>query len=150
MKKLIVVVIAVIATCTTFAQKNKMHKADSIATIKLKYSCPMHPDEKSNTTGKCTQCGMELKLSKKEQMKTAVTSEYSCPMHADVISDKPGTCTKCGMDMAKSKKEHMKMHDGKNYVCPMHADVISDKPGKCSKCGMDLQKVKQKVKTVKG
>jgi transcription initiation factor IIE alpha subunit len=149
MKKLIVVVLAVVATLTTFAQKNKMQQPDSAATIKLKYTCPMHPDEKSNTAGKCTKCGMELKLSKKEQMKTAVTSEYSCPMHADVISDKPGTCSKCGMHLAKSKKEQMKMEVTKSYVCPMHADVSSDKPGKCSKCGMDLQKVKQKTKVVK-
>ncbi|NOT93524.1 heavy metal-binding domain-containing protein [Ferruginibacter sp.] len=104
MKKLIVVVIAVIATFTTFAQKNKMHRADSAATIKLKYSCPMHADVTGDKPGKCSKCGMDLTKSKKEHMKMHDDKNFVCPMHADVTSDKPGKCSKCGMDLTKSKK----------------------------------------------
>ena len=150
MKKVTFIVIALVAALTTFAQKDKMHKADSAATVKLKYSCPMHPDVTSDKPGKCTKCGMDLKLSKKEKMKTEVTSLYSCPMDADVVSNKPGKCPKCGTELVKTKKEAMKMEVMKAYVCPMHPDEVSDKPGKCPKCGMDLTMVKTKTKAKKG
>jgi hypothetical protein len=139
MKKIIFIVFAVLTAVTTFAQKDKLNKPDSAASIKLKYSCPMHPEVTSDKPGKCTKCGMELALSKKEQMKTGVTAKYSCPMHSDVVSDKAGKCPKCGMELAKSKKEQMKM-----YSCPMHPGETSDKAGKCTKCGMDLVKTKIK------
>jgi putative DNA topoisomerase len=101
MKKIIVIVFALFAASTTFAQKDKMQKPDSTASVKLEYSCPMHPEVTSDKPGKCTKCGMELTLSKKEHMKTAVTGKYSCPMHADVVSNKAGKCPKCGMDLKK-------------------------------------------------
>jgi Cu(I)/Ag(I) efflux system membrane fusion protein len=122
-----------------FANGQAKHVKKEKATMTLQYSCPMHPDVKSDKPGKCTQCGMDLVKSKKESMKmeTAKTT-YCCPMHADVTSDKPGKCTKCGMDLKLSKKEQMKMQS--MYKCPMHPDVTSDKNGKCPKCGMDLKK----------
>ena len=53
---------------------------------KMKYSCPMHPDELSNKPAKCSKCGMDLTKSKKEQMKMDVMKVYNCPMHPDVTS----------------------------------------------------------------
>jgi len=144
MKKIMLIVFTVFAASATFAQKDKMQKHDSAVSVILKYSCPMHPEVTSDKPGKCTKCGMELILSKKEQMKTAATSKYACPMHADVVSNKAGKCPKCGMDLAKSKKEGMKMETMKMYACPMHPGETSDKAGKCAKCGMDLVKTKIK------
>jgi len=122
---------------------NKLHaccKYDRKEAVAKTYSCPMHPDVTSNEPGKCSKCGMDLTLSKKEEMKGGAMKMYSCPMHADVTSDKPGTCSKCGMNLTQSKKEQMKM--GAMYSCPMHADVTSNKPGTCSKCGMALKENK--------
>ncbi|MBS1512312.1 MAG: hypothetical protein JST86_15805 [Bacteroidetes bacterium] len=143
MKKSMLFIVAVVTALSSFAQKDKMQKADTAVVIKAKYICPMHPDVTSDKPGKCTKCGMDLVLSKKHQMKMDAAKMYTCPMHPDVVSNKPGKCSKCGMDLTvmKSKKEGMKMDAMKMYVCPMHPDEKSDKPGKCSKCGMDLKKV---------
>jgi hypothetical protein len=86
---------------------NKLHaccKYDRKEVAAKVYSCPMHPDVTSNEPGKCSKCGMDLTLSKKEEMK--MTTMYSCPMHPDVTSDKPGKCSKCGMALQEKKDGH--------------------------------------------
>jgi len=71
------------------------------------YSCPMHPDMKSDSPGTCSKCGMQLQLqsnlSPKEKMKMEVMKTYSCPMHPQVTSNKPGKCSECGMDLKEKK-----------------------------------------------
>jgi CopA family copper-resistance protein len=83
------------------------------------YTCPMHPEIKSNKPGSCPKCRMFLVKQKTKQKaskkavkpieKAPVKTEgnkpkvesaaaiYQCPMHPDVKSDKPGNCPKCGM-----------------------------------------------------
>ncbi len=125
------------------AQDNKEKKDEKVKVAV--YSCPMHPDEKSDKPGKCSKCGMDLAKTPKEKMKMKEMNSYRCPMHPDEKSDKPGKCSKCGMDMTQSPKEKMKMKEMHGYSCPMHPDEKSDKPGKCSKCGMALKEVKEKA-----
>ena len=127
-----------ILSVSVFAQDTAKHKMSKHQTDKMKYSCPMHPEVTSDKPGKCSKCGMDLVLSKKDHMKMGSTKMYSCPMHPGITSDKPGKCAKCGMELVKSGKEKMKMETMKMYTCPMHPDITSDKPGKCSKCGMAL------------
>lgn len=150
MKKLIVSVTVLLIAVHGFSQKDKIndkkHKSNNVL-VTESYTCPMHPDVKSNKPGKCSQCGMDLKLSKKEQLKKEVTKTYSCSMHPEVVSDTAGTCSKCGMTLNLTPKEKLKMGVVKNYACPMHDDVKNDKPGKCPKCGMKLEKTKTKSKT---
>ena len=105
-------------------------KKKSTKTEKVKYTCPMHPEETADKPGKCAKCKMDLTEVKQE------SKVYTCPMHADETSDKPGKCSKCKMDLKEVKQE------AKVYTCPMHADITSDKPGKCSKCKMDLKEKK--------
>jgi len=137
MKRIIILAITfLIASPSIFGQK--AGKNDTIQHIVYKYTCPMHPEVGSNTPGKCTKCGMNLVLSKKEEAKL-----YTCPMHVDVLSDKPGKCPRCGMDLILSKKEQFKKEVTKTYYCPMHPDVISDSTGRCPTCGMELQEKKQ-------
>lgn len=136
MKKLIILLIAVTAVFVTYAQE-KAGKKDTTQ-HEVIYTCPMHPDVTSIEPGKCTKCGMDLALSKKEQMKVGVTKSYTCPVHADVISNQPVKCSKCGKNLLLSKKEQMKMEVMKIYSCPMHRDVTSNKTGKCPKCGMTM------------
>ncbi len=125
-----------ISSVSVFAQE-KAGKKDTTQHVAL-YSCPMHPDVKMDKPGKCPQCGMDLSLSKKEEMKKQVTKTYTCPAHADVVSDKSGKCPVCGKKLTLSKKEQMKVEVMKSYCCAMHPDVASDKPGKCPKCGMEM------------
>jgi len=88
----------VIISIMTYACQKK--KTD---TGKQLYTCPMHPDVISDKPGKCSKCGMDLTLSKKEVLKREVVKLYTCPMHPDVVSDKPGKCSKCGMDLVEKK-----------------------------------------------
>lgn len=138
MKKLLALFIAAftIGSVSSFAQKAKQ---DTVKHVSL-YTCPMHPDVKMDKAGKCPQCGMDLALSKKEEMKRQVTKTYTCPLHADIVSDKSGKCPNCGKRLTLSKKEEMKAEVMKTYCCSMHPDMKSDKAGKCPKCGMDLVK----------
>jgi transcription initiation factor IIE alpha subunit len=114
MKKMIVLTTAfLIASVAIFAQ-DTTGKKDTTQQPAV-YTCSMHPDVKSDKPGKCPKCGMDLVLSKKEQMKMEVMKIYTCSMHPDVTSDKPGKCPKCGMDLvekkpAHSKKDTMKMN----------------------------------------
>ena len=139
MKTVIMLFIATFTTFATFAQKSKANVPASKTgtTILANYTCPMHPDIVSDTAGKCPKCGMDLTLSKKEQMKRDVMKLYSCPMHPEVVSNHPGTCAKCSsklvVDRTGSKQETTV------YTCSMHPDVVSDKPGKCPVCGMAMQ-----------
>ena len=103
------------------------------------YTCPMHPEVEMKKAGHCPQCGMQLQVSKKEEMKNAVVKNYTCPVHTQVISDKPGKCSKCGMNLNLSPKEKIKMNEMNNFTCPMHSDVTGKKGGTCSKCGMKLK-----------
>lgn len=134
-----------ILTVTVFSQ-SKLGKTDTMRNTVL-YSCTMHPDVSSSKEGKCPTCGMKLELSKKEQMKRAVTNNYTCPVHAAVLTKNPGKCPECGMDLKLSPKEKMNVNMRTNFTCPMHADVVRDKDGKCPKCGMNLTKVKIKSKS---
>jgi Heavy metal binding domain len=99
-------------------------------TERVKYACPMHPEETADKPGKCSKCKMELTAVKQAE------KSYVCPMHPEEKSDKPGKCSKCKMDLTEVKQP------AKTYECPMHSDITSDKPGKCSKCKMDLKEKK--------
>lgn len=136
--KMLMMAAITILSVSVFAQDTAKHKMSKHQTDKMKYSCPMHPEVTSDKPGKCSKCGMDLVLSKKDHMKMGSMKMYSCPMHPGITSDKPGKCAKCGMELVKSGKEKMKMETMKMYTCPMHPDITSDKPGKCSKCGMAL------------
>jgi transcription initiation factor IIE alpha subunit len=145
MKKIMMLMIAAltISSVSVFAQE-KAGKKDTTQNTVV-YTCPMHPDIKMDKAGKCPQCGMDLSLSNKEEMKRQVTKNYTCPVHADVVSDKSGKCPQCGKKLSLSNKEQMKTEVMKTYCCSMHPEVVSDKPGKCSKCGMDMTMKKQEI-----
>lgn len=133
MKKVIILIIAITTSFGSFAQKAKANSdANKSNNVISTYSCPMHPDEVSDKPGKCSKCGMDLVLSKKEQMKREVMKSYNCPMHPNEVSDKKGKCPKCGMDLKETVIET------NAYSCPMHPGVVSDKPGTCAKCGKKL------------
>lgn len=104
--KIITTVLALIISGTmVFAQsKTQSNKEQSTLTktemqkSSVYYTCPMHPEVRSDKPGKCPKCGMDLKEMKK------VAKSYTCPMHPDVVSDKQGKCTKCGMNLVEKKR----------------------------------------------
>ena len=61
------------------------------------YSCPMHPEVKSDKEGKCPKCNMAL-------VKQQPVDIYACPMHPEVVSNKAGSCPKCKMALVKKQR----------------------------------------------
>jgi Cu+-exporting ATPase len=58
------------------------------------YTCPMHPEVKTQKQEPCPKCGMALEpLS----FLPAQKIQYTCPMHPEIVQDEPGACPKCGM-----------------------------------------------------
>lgn len=149
MKKIIILLLSIATTFTSFAQKAKENSNPKEGTVFYTYSCPIHPDIKSDKPGKCSSCGMDLVLSKKEILKREVVNQYTCPMHGTVISDKPGKCSECGSELALSKKEILKRKELKLFTCPMHPGEVCEKSGKCPKCGMELTELKPKEEVKK-
>ncbi|HET9825324.1 MAG TPA: hypothetical protein VFP87_08320 [Chitinophagaceae bacterium] len=86
MKKLIIVTVAFVASVSVFAQT----KAGRVDNTKhpIINACPVRSTVIINDIGKCPFCGMDLNLSKKEQIKTRVAQAYSCPLYANTIADK--------------------------------------------------------------
>lgn len=66
MKKVIILSVVIMGALTTYAQqptnRSSQNKTD---TIKIKYTCPMHPDVVSNKPGNCPKWGMKLIENKK-------------------------------------------------------------------------------------
>jgi len=58
------------------------------------YTCPMHPEIRSEKPGPCPKCGMALEP---VAIAPAVKTEYVCPMHPEVVRSEPGSCPICGM-----------------------------------------------------
>ena len=131
--------IAAFTTFATFAQKSKANLPASKTGIATpaNYSCPMHPSVVSDAAGKCPKCGMDLTLSKKEQMKKEVMKLYTCPMHSEVVSNHPGSCAKCSSKLVVDRRGSKQ--GTTVYTCSMHPDEVRAKPGKCPVFGMDME-----------
>jgi putative DNA topoisomerase len=139
MKTLIILLVATFATVTTFAQKSKANNTNTKPpAVTVQYSCPMHPDMVSNKPGKCSKCGMDLTLSKKEELKHDVTNTYACPMHQEVVSNHEGICAKCSSKLVVDRRGSKQATT--IYSCSMHQQVASNETGKCPICGQPLQK----------
>ena len=127
------------------------------------YTCPMHPEVRSDQPGTCPQCGMDLVPAAQAPATPAPAADYTCPMHPEVHSTGPGKCPKCGMDLvpratlgasdpspdpAEGSVERQPLpNDPTEYTCPMHPEVHSGHPGSCPKCGMDLVPVAEAART---
>lgn len=107
-----------------FAQKKQ---------ISVYYTCPMHPEIKSDQPGKCPKCGMQL-VKKQVKQTTPITKQKKQPAATVPI---PKMDVKDKMD-APAQKEPV------TYTCPMHPEIHATKPGNCPKCGMKLIKEKPK------
>src|SRR5262245_39827518 len=68
---------------------------DSSPEGKNTYTCPMHPEVRSDRPGSCPKCGMALEPITPVAVKEKI--EYTCPMHPQIVRDAPGNCPICGM-----------------------------------------------------
>ncbi len=85
------------------------------------YSCPMHPEVKSNKTRRCPECGMDLVKNESNTHRE----------HTDHTEHKNQT---------EHKKEAKTVGKGKGlYICPMDPEIVRHEPGECPKCGMKLE-----------
>jgi len=75
------------------------------------YTCPMHPEIRQDSPGKCPICGMELvpiagdsNPSRKSTMSKAPDEDerYICPMMCAAPQSEPGKCPVCAMELVKS------------------------------------------------
>lgn len=129
------------------------------------YTCPMHPEVKSDQPDSCPKCGMSLvkksdasgmkmkcgmmggmsMAENKEQNnsapaeKTSIVKDsiiYTCSMHPEVKLASAGACPKCGMALVKAEQAKA------IYECPMkcEGDKTYDTKTNCPKCGMNLEK----------
>ncbi|HEX9002877.1 MAG TPA: multicopper oxidase domain-containing protein [Blastocatellia bacterium] len=88
----------------TTAEQSASHAVGQKATLPVPlatqgglYSCPMHPEVKSDKEGKCPKCQMTL-------VKQQAQEIFACPMHPEVVSSKAGSCPKCQMALVKKQR----------------------------------------------
>src|ERR1043165_9870791 len=74
--------VAVLMVCTLAlipaqAQQEMSHSHTQTTKQQKVYSCPMHPDVKAKSKGKCPKCGMDLRLDKHEDEATPEATPVS-------------------------------------------------------------------------
>jgi Heavy metal binding domain len=134
MKSLFIMLVAITAAFSTFAQKANTPQTKRNV-VQVQSACSMnHPDQS---------------LSKKEQMKAEVTkASFNCPMHKKVVSDHVAKCPDCKPQMVVDRRGSKQIK--KDYTCSMQPDVASNNPGKCPICNLILQESNTKVEAKKG
>lgn len=90
------------------------------------YTCPMHPEVRSNEPGDCPKCGMHLVP--EDQLDAHAGHDHHAHAHHD-----HGTAGGRDYDTVPSG------HAGAVYTCPMHPQVRRTEPGSCPICGMGLE-----------
>ncbi len=64
------------------------------------YTCPMHPEVRSDQPGACPKCKMDLvQVPGTGGEEKSAETYYTCSMHPEIRSDKPGLCPKCKMEL---------------------------------------------------
>jgi len=98
------------------------------------YQCPMDFDVLSDQTGKCPNCGMQLKeVSLDKAAENLVSKGFTVKADADMNSIiREGVINLKEIDANK---------DGKVFQDMMDYNVVSDKAGTCPLCGMTLKEV---------
>jgi Cu+-exporting ATPase len=67
------------------------------------YTCPMHPEVRSDRPGSCPKCGMALELATPT---APAATQWTCPMHPQIVRDAPGSCPICGMALEPITPSH--------------------------------------------
>ena len=106
-----------------------------MADKKMDYTCPMHPEVHSASSGVCPKCGMALEAA--TIVARTIRTQYTCPMHPQIVRDEPGNCPICGMTLEpltatiKESNPELDSMTRRLWVCaaltlPLFAIMISD------------------------
>jgi len=106
------------AGCKEAFIKNPEKYTQKKADMKEIYTCPMHPDVKSDKPGKCPKCGMKL-VKKMMPMKHMQREKQEKHMHGE--EQEPGHM------MHMKAKEHMMQMEAKEKPCCPMMDMLSSK-----------------------
>ena len=79
------------------------------------YTCPMHPEVRSDDPATCTSCGMALEPLGPTTRRTL----WTCPMHPEVVRDEPGDCPVCGMPLVPAESLGYKSADVGEATVPL-------------------------------
>jgi Cu+-exporting ATPase len=106
------------------------------------YTCPMHPEVRQDTPGKCPKCGMFLVP--EGQAPSDGHAAHGHDEHAHQDHAGHGHHAHAASTPAKgvSGGKYDKVPSnwsGAVYTCPMHPEVRQTRPGACPLCGMGLQ-----------
>jgi len=93
------------------------------------YTCPMHPEVRSEKPGRCPKCGMDLVPISKTQQREKNPADRAGPQ-----APAGGAESRASPPPPRAQAEKGKQL----YYCPMHATYTSDKPGECPICHMTL------------
>ena len=83
---------------TTASSRDRFAKGEPAAPPPVAgtdYTCPCHPEVRSDVPADCPECGMALE----PRMSAPARTEYVCPMHPGVVRETPGDCPECGMGL---------------------------------------------------
>lgn len=76
---ILLLIAAFVAVGVGFAPQEKAEKKEVTTKNAEVYSCPMHPDVKSDKPGECPKCKMTLeKMTKKAEMKSGMKGSCCC------------------------------------------------------------------------
>jgi predicted RNA-binding Zn-ribbon protein involved in translation (DUF1610 family) len=138
MKKIIIIAVALLVSSPALFAQLKAGKQDNAKHTVLNI-CTTHSRIIINEPGKCPLCGMNVRLSQKEQLKSLISKTYTCPVNADIARGKP---------LNRSLKEQMKWEVVKLNNNTARANVSNNNSEKCPKCGVEV--VQQKTKSKNG
>ncbi len=89
------------------------------------WTCPMHPEVRSQRPGDCPKCGMAL-VPRPAQGGSAAPTIYTCPMHPEVKQETPGTCPKCGMALVPTADSESNSHEMPGMGRDQHHQMMVD------------------------
>ena len=105
---IVVLALGLFSSSTISAQEKEKSKIHQEHVNKENYTCPMHPEVKSDKPGDCSKCGMELKKMdvKKEANKHCSMPKKGscCPKKTDNPTTKNAKKSSCTRKKEKSKE----------------------------------------------
>ncbi len=106
----------------------------SVLQVRIKYTCPMHPEVVRDEPGSCPKCGMDLVPRETQASTEQMTMK---PEKTDTQTDTEMQAAVMH-DHQHASEETTNEEATVEYTCPMHPEVVQSEPGSCPKCGMNL------------